>query len=57
MIFTTDSSDISWAKVVTLINQSFVDSNYDYKVEIISEIDALTYSKFGAISTFFKKCE
>ena len=34
--FTTDSSDISWAKVVTLINQSFVDSNYDYKVEIIN---------------------
>ncbi len=34
--FTTDSSDVTWGKVISLINQSFSDSNYDYKVEIIN---------------------
>ena len=34
--FTTDSSDVSWGKVISLINQAFVDANLDYKVEIVN---------------------
>jgi len=33
--FTTDSSDVSWGKVISLINKSFLDSNLDYEVAIV----------------------
>ena len=33
--FTTDSSDVSWGKVISLINKSFLDSNLDYEVGIV----------------------
>ena len=34
--FTTDSSDVSWGKVIELINQAFVDANLDYTVGIVN---------------------
>ena len=34
--FTTDSSDVSWGKVNSLINKAFSDANLDYKVEIVN---------------------
>ena len=34
--FTTDSSDVSWSKVIGLINQSFKDGDLDYICEFIS---------------------
>ena len=34
--FTTDSSNVSWGKVIELINQAFVDGNYDYTVGIVN---------------------
>ena len=34
--FTTDSSDVSWGKVISLINTAFSDANLDYKVEIVN---------------------
>ena len=33
--FTTDSSVVSWGKVISLINKSFLDSNLDYEVAIV----------------------
>ena len=34
--FTTDSSDLSWGKVVSLINQAFDDATLDYKCSFIN---------------------
>ena len=34
--FTTDSSDVSWGKVIALINTAFDDADLDYKVEIVN---------------------
>ena len=34
--FTTDSSDVSWGKVIELINQAFVDAELDYTCGIIN---------------------
>jgi len=34
--FTTDSSDVSWGKVIELINQQFIDNNLDYTVGIVN---------------------
>ena len=34
--FTTDSSDVSWGKVIELINQAFVDASLDYTVGIVN---------------------
>ena len=34
--FTTDSSDVSFGKVISLINKAFADGNYDYKVELVN---------------------
>ena len=34
--FTTDSSDVSWGKVNSLINQAFDDANLDYEVKIVN---------------------
>ena len=34
--FTTDSSDVSWGKVIELINQAFIDGGYDYTAGIVN---------------------
>ena len=34
--FTTDSSDVSWGKVIELINQAFVDAGLDYTCGIVN---------------------
>ena len=34
--FTTDSSDVTWGKIITLINKAFEDADLDYKIELIN---------------------
>ena len=34
--FTTEASDVSWRKVISLINTAFDDANLDYKCEIVN---------------------
>ena len=35
--FTTDSSDVSWGKVIRLINQAFIDAKLDYECGIVGK--------------------
>ena len=42
--FTTDASDVSWSKVIGLINQAFLDANLDYDV-VFSDGDVMVRAK------------
>ena len=36
IVFTTDASDVTWGKVISLINVAFNDARLDYKVEMVN---------------------